>query len=105
MNSYTKWAGRAPADVPAGTRSSNDGAGRLGRQIDHERIGARAYEIYESRNRRPGHADEDWLQAEAEYAVDRAKALAAVRSTAHVLQASRYPRWSASTLDTAAPQN
>jgi Protein of unknown function (DUF2934) len=76
MNSDTKWAGRAPAD---GTGTSNDGAERLGRQIDHMRIAGRAYEIYESRNRVAGRADEDWFQAEAEYAVERAKTLAAVR--------------------------
>ena len=31
-----------------------------------ERIRLRAYELYEQRGRRDGHALEDWLQAEAE---------------------------------------
>ncbi len=35
------------------------------RQIE-ERIRLRAYELYESRGRRDGHALDDWLQAEAE---------------------------------------
>jgi hypothetical protein len=37
-------------------------------QIDQERIARRAYEIYESRYRVEGHADDDWFQAAAEYA-------------------------------------
>lgn len=39
----------------------------LERQIDHERIARRAYEIYESRNRVDGYADDDWFQAATEY--------------------------------------
>jgi hypothetical protein len=58
---------------------SNAGAGRLAHHIDHERIAARAYEIYESRQREDGHADEDWRQAEAEYAVRRANDLTVAR--------------------------
>ena len=42
--------------------------GLLERQIDDERIARRAYEIYESRHRADGHADDDWFQAAAEYA-------------------------------------
>jgi hypothetical protein len=44
----------------------------LFRQLDpafdetEERIRLRAYELYEKRGKRPGHALEDWLQAEAE---------------------------------------
>jgi hypothetical protein len=45
---------------------SNDGAARLERQLDHERISRRAYEIYETRHRGDGHAEEDWVQAKAE---------------------------------------
>jgi hypothetical protein len=64
----------------AATRSvSNAGAGRLADQIDHQRIAARAYELYESRQREDGHADDDWRQAEAEYAVRRANDLTAAR--------------------------
>jgi Protein of unknown function (DUF2934) len=45
---------------------SNDGVARLAHQLDHERISRRAYEIYESRHRTDGHAEEDWFQAKAE---------------------------------------
>ncbi len=51
-----------PADVNVGL---------LERQIDDERIARRAYEIYESRHRADGHADDDWFQAAAEYAARR----------------------------------
>jgi len=37
-------------------------------QIDRARIARRAYELYESRNRADGHADDDWFKAAAEYA-------------------------------------
>ena len=49
--------------IPAGVN-----VGLLERQIDDERIARRAYQIYESRNRADGHADDDWFQAAAEYA-------------------------------------
>lgn len=49
--------------IPAGVN-----VGLLERQIDDERIARRAYEIYESRHRAEGHADDDWFQAAAEYA-------------------------------------
>ena len=39
----------------------------LERQIDDERIARRAYEIYESRNRIDGYADDDWFRAATEY--------------------------------------
>ena len=42
--------------------------GVLTQQIADERIARRAYEIYESRHRADGHADDDWFQAAAEYA-------------------------------------
>jgi len=32
----------------------------------HEEIRLRAHELYEARGREDGHAEEDWLQAEAE---------------------------------------
>ncbi len=41
--------------------------GVLVHRIDHERIARRAYEIYESRQRADGHADQDWFQAVSEY--------------------------------------
>ena len=31
-----------------------------------DRIRIRAYELFEQRNREPGHAEEDWFRAEAE---------------------------------------
>ena len=40
----------------------------LEQQIDHERIARRAFEIYESRGRVEGHADDDWFQSASEYA-------------------------------------
>jgi hypothetical protein len=46
----------------------------LERQIVHERIARRAYEIYESRGRTDGHADDDWVQAASEEAARRARA-------------------------------
>jgi hypothetical protein len=42
--------------------------GDLVQRIDHVRIARRAYEIYESRQRADGHADQDWFQAASEYA-------------------------------------
>jgi hypothetical protein len=81
MNSNNDRAG-ARDDVRARTGQSNVGAGRLAQQIEHQRIAGRAYEIYESRYRTDGHADDDWLQAEAEYVAWRANHLAAARDTA-----------------------
>jgi len=68
-----------------GTHRSNAGSGRLGARIDQQRIARRAYEIYESHGRTPGRADQDWLQAEAEYAVLRATTLATLKIYAAVL--------------------
>jgi Protein of unknown function (DUF2934) len=48
-----------------------DNVGLLEQQIDDERIARRAYEIYESRHRADGRAEDDWLQAAAEYAARR----------------------------------
>jgi hypothetical protein len=39
--------------------------------VDHERVARRAYEIYESRHRADGHADQDWFQAVSEYEARR----------------------------------
>ena len=39
--------------------------------IDRERIARRAYEIYESRHRADGDADQDWFQAMSEYVARR----------------------------------
>ena len=54
-------------------------AGVLARQIDEERIARRAYEIYESRGRADGHADDDWFQAVSEYAARQSRTPGTVR--------------------------
>jgi hypothetical protein len=40
--------------------------GIIEQQIAEARIARRAYEIYESRQRAEGHADDDWFKAAAE---------------------------------------
>ena len=70
---------RASGDAAIEAGPSNAGTGRLADRIDHERIAARAYQIYESQHRADGHADDHWRQAEAEYAVRRAHELAELR--------------------------
>ena len=50
------------------------------------RIRCRAYELYERRGREDGREIEDWLQAEAEVANERAKPLAGV-----TVKAARKP--------------
>lgn len=42
---------------------------------DEEDVRARAYELYEVRGRIDGHAEDDWLQAEAEVASNGRKAV------------------------------
>ena len=79
MNQNKKSSARTPGGARGETGQSNAGTGRLAGHIDPERVAARAYEIYESRHRTDGHAEADWLQAEAEYAVRRANDLAAAR--------------------------
>jgi len=54
-------------------------AGTLARQIAEEHIARRAYEIYESRGRADGHADDDWFLAASEYAARRLRRLGGVR--------------------------
>ena len=67
---------RSSGSVGIEAGPSNAGTGRLADRIDHERIAARAYQIYESQHHADGHADDHWRQAEAEYAVRRAHELA-----------------------------
>ena len=67
---------RTSGDAAIEAGPSNAGTGRLADRIDHERIAALAYQIYESQHRADGHADDHWRQAEAEYAVRRAHELA-----------------------------
>jgi hypothetical protein len=59
-------AGGGRAGLRGRTATVNDAV--LGRQIDDERIARRAYEIYESRGRVDGYADDDWFRAASEYA-------------------------------------
>lgn len=66
MNDNNNRAQQERHGVPVRTVTATVGV--LEHQIDHERIARRAYEIYESRHRADGHADEDWFQAAAEYA-------------------------------------
>ena len=70
---------RATGDAAIEAGPSNAGTGRLADRIDHERIAARAYQIYESEHRADGHADDHWRQAEEEYAVHRAHELGELR--------------------------
>ena len=67
---------RASGNVALEDGPSNAGTGRLADRIDHERIAARAYQIYESQHRADGHADDHWRQAEAEYTPFAARARA-----------------------------
>ena len=72
------WSGRL-VTRPSKPGHPTPARGRLADRIDHERIAARAYQIYESQHRADGHADDHWRQAEAEYAVRRAHELAELR--------------------------
>ena len=67
MNDKNNRPRKKSSHVPVGTPAARPD-GLLERQIDEERIARRAYEIYESRGRADGHADDDWFQAAAEYA-------------------------------------
>jgi hypothetical protein len=73
------WFSGGPSDVPSRAERANARTDRLTRQAVHDRIAVRAYEIYESRRRVDGHADEDWRQAEAEYAAGRVNEMTAIR--------------------------
>jgi hypothetical protein len=71
MNDTSNRSRRGPDEARVGILPANAGVGRLERQLDQQRIARRAYEIYESRRRTDGQAEEDWFQAEAECAVPR----------------------------------
>jgi hypothetical protein len=71
MNDNGHRAPRERDDVQGGAPATAN-VGVLEYRIDRERIARRAYQIYESRHRADGHADEDWLQATLEYAAGRA---------------------------------
>jgi hypothetical protein len=76
MSAENDGVGWASGDATIDGGLSNAGTGRLAHRIDHERIATRAYQIYESQHGADGHADDHWRQAEAEYAVRRARELA-----------------------------
>ncbi len=59
---------RNTRNEPDATQPDPIHVGVLQRLIAEERIARRAYEIYESRGRQDGHADEDWRQSCAEFA-------------------------------------
>jgi Protein of unknown function (DUF2934) len=60
--------------VPVKTSSLS---GKAGAEAITEQIRCRAYELYEERGREDGHAEEDWLRAEAEFSgVSKQKAAA-----------------------------
>ncbi|HEV3030161.1 MAG TPA: DUF2934 domain-containing protein [Polyangia bacterium] len=48
------------------TSSNGAGAKTPRRAPSYEEIAVRSYELYLARGGEPGHAEEDWLQAEAE---------------------------------------
>lgn len=68
MNDNNNHAPRYGGDAPVETAPASVNVSVLEDQIDQERIARRAYQIYESRYRVEGHADDDWFQAAAEYA-------------------------------------
>ncbi|HET9838066.1 MAG TPA: DUF2934 domain-containing protein [Candidatus Angelobacter sp.] len=57
---------RQAGSVQAESAGGRGGQMRLSGQELHERISARAYELFELRGRREGYDQEDWAQAEAE---------------------------------------
>ena len=56
-----------PQDVP---QSPENVSGATARHV-HEKIAARAYELFERRGRSDGLALQDWLQAEQEFSTDQ----------------------------------
>lgn len=48
----------------SGTRSAAPAAPAAAREISHEMIAKRAYDIYASRGYAPGNPEEDWREAE-----------------------------------------
>src|SRR4051812_43273903 len=62
------FAAAALAAPGRGAMTEHRGAGALAAQIAEEYIARRAYEIYESRGRADGHAEDDWFRAASEYA-------------------------------------
>ena len=75
MNDNNDRVAHPPGDLASGSAWSICGTDRLKHQIDHQRIAARAYALFELRNGAAGSADEDWRRAEAEYAIHRANEL------------------------------
>ena len=75
MNDKNDRVVHPPGDPASGSAWSICGTDRLKQQIDHQRIAARAYALYERRSGTGGSADEDWRRAEVEYAIHRANEL------------------------------
>ena len=75
MNAPNNRVAHPPGDLASGSAWSIAGTDRLKDQIDHQRIAARAYALFELRSGTGGSADEDWHRAEAEYAIHRANEL------------------------------
>jgi hypothetical protein len=48
------------------TSHTSNGAEKARRAPSHEEVAVRSYELYLARGGEPGHAEEDWLRAEAE---------------------------------------
>lgn len=69
----TRRTGRkaAAASQQHAQKASNAVAQEHRRGPTHDEIARRAYELYLARGSRPGHQDEDWLQAERELRLGR----------------------------------
>jgi hypothetical protein len=75
MNDTHDRVAHPPGALASGSAWSICGTDRLKQHIDHQRIAARAYALYEGRRGTAGSADEDWRRAEAEYEIQRANEL------------------------------
>jgi len=52
--------------APKTSKAKSTKAAERKRTPTHEQIAIRSYELYLARGSEPGHAEEDWLQAERE---------------------------------------
>jgi hypothetical protein len=55
--------------APMVKASKTGGGDKARRAPTHDEIAVRSYELYLARGGEPGHAEEDWLQAETELGV------------------------------------
>ena len=65
MGRKTVKAETTSAPMVKASKTSN-GGGKARPSPSHEEIAVRSYELYLARGGEPGHAEEDWLRAEAE---------------------------------------